>query len=92
MHNDRHDDLEDRLNLIVAAENCNTALKEACGILHKIAGTAGTLGLSELGDAALKAESVIQNYTNANFTDRRPVIAELNRFLELSITFCNRRD
>lgn len=92
MQNDRHDALEDYLTTINSGEDCHAALRGARDILHKIAGTAGSLGFAELGEAAVKAEAVVQDHIDINIHDRSAVTEELDRFLELSITYCRSAD
>ncbi|MCR8726088.1 Hpt domain-containing protein [Frigidibacter sp. ROC022] len=89
MHDERHDALEDALTLISSGEDCQQALLTARDILHKIAGSAGSLGFADLGEAAGKAETVVQEHIDTNFRDQTPVTEELDRFLELSITYCS---
>ncbi len=60
------------------------ALLSAESILHKIAGSAGTLGLAELGAAARHCEEVIIDYREQGKGSVRDMANLLDQFLELS--------
>ena len=71
--------LVERLTPIVAAEDAcrpgaspdNHALREAQFMLHKIAGSAGSLGFTALGDSARNCEeSIIAHLDHGTVSDR----------------------
>ncbi len=62
MHHDRHDQLEVLLDAARRGIDPHTALAEARRILHKIGGTAGTLGFAAFGTAAREVEYMIDAF------------------------------
>ena len=62
MHHDRHDRLEELLEATRRDVDAEAALLETRRILHKIAGTAGTLGFAALGTSAREVEYLIDTH------------------------------
>ena len=60
------------------------ALDQSQGILHKIAGTAGTLGLQELGDMARTCENNIVGLMKNGTPDLEQVFIDLGRFFAIA--------
>ncbi|MBL3705474.1 hypothetical protein GI582_22490 [Sulfitobacter sp. BDSS02] len=60
------------------------ALDQSQGILHKIAGTAGTLGLQELGDMARTCENNIVGLMKKGTPDLEQVFIDLGRFFAIA--------
>jgi HPt (histidine-containing phosphotransfer) domain-containing protein len=65
------------------------ALSDIEAVLHKIAGTAGTLGFDELGEKARQTEYLIIGLNGEQGDRRRDVYLEIITFLEYSIAFVN---
>lgn len=69
-------------------EHHEAALRQAQFILHKIAGTAGTLGFPEFGANARIIENQIIKYLDATAHDLPRIAENLDRFLDLSDALC----
>ncbi len=85
-HYERHDRLEDLVAVMQQANPPTSAVQEAESILHKIAGTAGSVGFTELGEAALQLELFIRDQTH---TDHVAIAQRLDAFLDVSLAFCD---
>ena len=89
-HFTRHDRLEYLIATLQQADPPAEAAAEAEGILHKIAGTAGTVGFTELGEAALQVEVFIRDRSKSTrASDRDAIIQVLDAFLDVSLGFCD---
>jgi chemotaxis protein histidine kinase CheA len=85
-HYERHDRLED---LAVTLQQTNppaSAAQEVESILHKIAGTAGSVGFKELGEAAQQVEVFIRDHAASN---QAAIVKVLDAFLDVSLEFCD---
>jgi chemotaxis protein histidine kinase CheA len=85
-HYERHDRLEDLVAMMQQSNPPANAAQEAEGILHKIAGTAGSVGFKELGEAALQVEVFIRDHAASN---QAAIVHKLDAFLDVSLAFCD---
>jgi hypothetical protein len=57
--------------------------------MHKIAGTAGSVGFKKLGDAAQQVEVFFRDHpTSKGSADRAAMVQVLNAFLDVSLGLC----
>jgi len=88
LHHERHD----RLEVLLAGlqHGCAVAdgLAEARSILHKIGGTAGTLGFMAFGTAAREVEYLIDIHLEGHGPDAAEIIRALDRLLDDSLRVC----
>ncbi|KAB7613770.1 Hpt domain-containing protein [Amylibacter sp. SFDW26] len=82
----RLDALEDLRSDMEIPELRDNALNEACFIVHKTAGSAGTLGFKDLGKYAIQAETHIKLYQKDNTQDFKTVLNHIDHFLEFGST------
>ena len=88
-HFTRHDRLEVLLDTIRHGQDAKAAAAEAEAMLHKIGGTAGSVGLAELGIAASLTENFIRLQLAAPALDARAMAEALDAFLDVSLQVCN---
>ena len=88
-HYQRHDRLEYLVTKLQQAESPAVTAAEAEDIMHKIAGTAGSVGFKKLGDAAQQVEVFFRDHpTSKGSADRAAMVQVLNAFLDVSLGLC----
>ncbi|MGO4915031.1 Hpt domain-containing protein [Pseudogemmobacter sp. W21_MBD1_M6] len=85
---ERQQELETLRDAMNRPEHCKAALKQAQFILHKIAGTAGTLGFPEFGAQARTIENQIIRHLDNAAPDLPLIVGNLDQFLDLSDALC----
>jgi len=70
------------------AEACEH-LELAKGILHQIAGSAGSLGFDALGQTAADCESEIIDYVEAQGTPHKQIPTVIMEQLDMFVSMCN---
>ena len=85
----RHDELEVLLDASLQSGLARNSMAEAEMILHKIAGSAGSLGMAQLGDAARSVETFIRAHLAQPEPDFEAMQAALNAYLDVSMDVCN---
>lgn len=85
----RHDELEVLLDASLQSGLSQNSMTEAEAILHKIAGSAGSLGMAELGDAARAVETFIRAHLASPAPDYALMRHALNAYLDVSMDVCN---
>jgi chemotaxis protein histidine kinase CheA len=89
-HYQRHDRLEYLVTKLQQAESPAATAAEVEDILHKIAGTAGSVGFKKLGDAAQQVEVFFRDHpTSKGSADRAAMVQVLNAFLDVSLGLCD---
>jgi chemotaxis protein histidine kinase CheA len=89
-HYQRHDRLEYLVTKLQQAESPAATAAEVEDILHKIAGTAGSVGFKKLGDAAQQVEVFFRDHpTSKASADRAAMAQVLNSFLDVSLGLCD---
>lgn len=85
-----HDSLEEFLEKMSKAGVGESDLKDATASLHRIAGSAGTLGFSELGALALEAEEIGLEVAKGDNPEQTAGAfrSALDRFLDFSYQVC----
>ncbi|MEH6831360.1 MAG: phosphorelay protein [Sulfitobacter sp.] len=71
------------------AEGINENLETACSILHKIAGTAGTVGYPELGITAQHCEAQIITHLEGDYADLAVCPGEIIWFIDTFVEACD---
>lgn len=81
--------LDERLRLIDALFGASETgfpttdtLKRTQEVLHKIAGTAGTLGMPALGESARECEEMILSHVEVGAPDVGNILRSLGRFVD----------
>lgn len=85
----RHDELEVLLDASKQPDQARQSLLDAEMILHKIAGSAGSLGMAELGEAARTVETFIRAHLAQQDPDFGLMHEALNAYLDVSMDVCN---
>ncbi len=88
-HYQRHDRLEYLVTKLQQAESPAVTAAEVEDIMHKIAGTAGSVGFKKLGDAAQQVEVFFRDHpTSKGSADPAAMVQVLNAFLDVSLGLC----
>lgn len=87
-HFDRHDQLESLLQVLQRNERPVQTIRQVEDMLHKIAGSAGSVGFQDLGASASLVECFIRDRRNDGQLDARMVAVALDAFLDVSLTVC----
>jgi hypothetical protein len=72
-----------------SVDDINTNLVSARGILHKIAGTAGTVGYRELGITAQHCEAQITAHLEGDYADLAVCPGEIIWFIDTFVEACD---
>ena len=91
-HFDRHDRLELLLEQMRKGHDAEASARQAEALLHKIAGAAGSLGLAELGKAAMLVETFLRAHLATQPQDFAAIGDALDAFLDVSLEVCNPTD
>ena len=81
---DRLDELEQLCDNMYEDSPDMAALEMSKNILHKIAGSAGTLGMTTLGDAARTCENQIISFLESSQPGLEQIFDSLGEFAELA--------
>ena len=81
---ERLDELEQLCDNMYADTPDVAALEMSKNILHKIAGSAGTLGMTTLGDAARTCENQIISFLDSSQPGLEHIFDSLGEFAELA--------
>lgn len=88
MHHTRQDRLEILLERVSQGEDVATHLTEAKGVLHQIAGIAGTLGYGRLGTEAREVEFLLDAQLASAADEPGEAIVAIDRFLDTAMAVC----
>lgn len=85
---DRHDRLELLAQALAGHADPVATTAEIEGILHKIAGSAGSVGLHELGEEASRLECLIRDQRALDRWNVADIADGLDSFLDMSLDIC----